>query len=234
MHHKLLHLHQETDRSTGFEAKSNTGPCNRDLQNGRQRPEAPCSSNLTFGTEGNRCTEQGTNIACTYFAKSEMKVNDMNLCSRLGELRETEDVLSGNTRTVNIIGGQALSSKVDGSLSSETQMPYWTSLPQKYTFLRRGTSHTTPPEGRECGNITESWNTVKMSINIASSPRLSGTGMTSLNPRFLLLYCQMIVYLSSPLLWELGTNFPQSQPLVKDCQFGVSPVNYLDSEHIDV
>ena len=40
----------------------------------------------------------------------------------------------------------------------------------------------------------------------------------------------MIVYLSSLLLWELGTNFPQSQPLVKDCQFGVSPVNYSDSD----
>ena len=26
------------------------------------------------------------------------------------------------------------------------------------------------------------------------------------------------------------TNFPQSQPLVRDCQFGVSPVNYSDSE----
>ena len=25
-------------------------------------------------------------------------------------------------------------------------------------------------------------------------------------------------------------NFPQSQPLVKDCQFGVSPVNYSDSD----
>ena len=31
-------------------------------------------------------------------------------------------------------------------------------------------------------------------------------------------------------LVELGTNFSQSQPLVKDCQFGVSPVNYSDSE----
>ena len=71
---------------------------------------------------------------------------------------------------------------------------------------------------------------VKMSICIASSPRLSGTGMTSLNPWFLPLNCQMIAYLSSPLLWELGTNFPQSQPLVKDCQFGVSPVNYSDSD----
>ena len=50
---------------------------------------------------------------------------------------------------------------------------------------------------------------VKMSICIASSPRLSGTGMTSLNPWFLPLNCQMIAYLSSPLLWELGTNFPQ-------------------------
>ena len=28
----------------------------------------------------------------------------------------------------------------------------------------------------------------------------------------------------------LGTNFPQSQPLVKDCQLGVSPVNYSDSD----
>ena len=71
---------------------------------------------------------------------------------------------------------------------------------------------------------------VKMPISIASSPRLSGTGMTSLNPWFLPLNCQMIAYLSSPLLWELGTNFPQSQPLVKDCQFGVSPVNYSDSD----
>ena len=29
---------------------------------------------------------------------------------------------------------------------------------------------------------------------------------------------------------DLGTNFPQSRPLVKDCQFGVSPVNYSDSD----
>ena len=27
-----------------------------------------------------------------------------------------------------------------------------------------------------------------------------------------------------------GTNFPQSQPLVKDCQFGVSPVNHMYSD----
>ena len=28
----------------------------------------------------------------------------------------------------------------------------------------------------------------------------------------------------------IGTNFPQSQPLMKDCHFGVSQVNYSDSE----
>ena len=28
-------------------------------------------------------------------------------------------------------------------------------------------------------------------------------------------------------------RFPQSQPLVKDCQFGVSPVNYSDSDSVD-
>ena len=55
---------------------------------------------------------------------------------------------------------------------------------------------------------------VKMSIfkSIASSPRLSMTGMTSLDPWFLPLNCQMIAYLSSPLLWELGTNSPSHSP----------------------
>ena len=36
---------------------------------------------------------------------------------------------------------------------------------------------------------------VKISISIASSPRLSGTVITSLNPRCLPLNCQMIAYL---------------------------------------
>ena len=40
----------------------------------------------------------------------------------------------------------------------------------------------------------------------------------------------LIVCLSSPLSRELGTNFPLSQPMVKDCQFGISPVNYSDSD----
>ena len=41
---------------------------------------------------------------------------------------------------------------------------------------------------------------VKMPISIAPSPRLSGTGMTSLNPLFLPLNCKMIAYLRSTLL----------------------------------
>ena len=44
------------------------------------------------------------------------------------------------------------------------------------------------------------------------------------------LCCRMIASRSSH-LGELGTSPPpQSQPLVKSCQFGVSPVNYSDSD----
>ena len=31
-------------------------------------------------------------------------------------------------------------------------------------------------------------------------------------------------------VYAIGTNFPQSQPLMKDCQLGVSPVNCSDSD----
>ena len=34
------------------------------------------------------------------------------------------------------------------------------------------------------------------------------------------------------LVRKIGTNLPQSQPLMKDCQFGVSPVNYSDSDRV--
>ena len=68
-------------------------------------------------------------------------------------------------------------------------------------------------------------------FRIASFLGLLGPGMTSLNLWFPLLNKNwMIVYPCSLLLWELGTNFPQSQPLVKECHFGVSQVNYSDSE----
>ena len=36
------------------------------------------------------------------------------------------------------------------------------------------------------------------------------------------------------LVRAIGTNFPQSQPMVRDCQFGVSPVNYSDSGGVAV
>ena len=57
-------------------------------------------------------------------------------------------------------------------------------------FLRLGVAGISTPGSFRCPQP------VKMSISIASSPRLSGTGMTSLNPGLLLLNCQMIVYLS--------------------------------------
>ena len=41
-----------------------------------------------------------------------------------------------------------------------------------------------------------------------SLPQLSGNEMSFLNLLFLFLNCQMTVYLGSPLLWGLGTNFP--------------------------
>ena len=66
---------------------------------------------------------------------------------------------------------------------------------------------------------------VKMSISIASSLRLSGTGMTSSE-----LSDDSVSKFTS--LVRARTNFPQSQPLMKDCQFGVSPVNYSDSDTI--
>ena len=67
---------------------------------------------------------------------------------------------------------------------------------------------------------------VKMSISIVSSPRLSGTGMTP--PESLISSSELSDDSVSKFtsLARVGTNFPQSQPLVKDCQFGVSPVNY--------
>ena len=67
-------------------------------------------------------------------------------------------------------------------------------------------------------------------IKASSSPRLLGIGMPSLILWFPLLKLQKIVLLSSLLWWELGTDFPRSQVLMSDCHFGVSPVNYSDSD----
>ena len=45
------------------------------------------------------------------------------------------------------------------------------------------------------------------------------------------MYVSVVTNAFQYVLIELGTSFsPQSQPLVKHCQFGVSPVNYSDSD----
>ena len=53
VHHRLLHLHQDTSRSAVFEAKSNIRPCSTNLQHENPRSEAPSSAHVIFGTEGN-------------------------------------------------------------------------------------------------------------------------------------------------------------------------------------
>ena len=54
--------------------------------------------------------------------------------------------------------------------------------------------------------------------------------MTSLTLCFLLLKCRMIVCLSSLHSCDQWANFPQSEPPGEIMSFGVSPVNYLDSD----
>ena len=66
---------------------------------------------------------------------------------------------------------------------------------------------------------------IQMFIKVASSPRLSGIGMTSPILWSHLLIMQRIVLLSSLLWWELGNN----SVLLSDCCFGVSLVYYPDT-----
>ena len=153
MHHRLLHLHQETSRSAGF--KSNTRPCSTDLQHGHQRAEALSSAHITFGTKVKRYTEQRTHFTDSYFNSGKIKVENMNTRLNLRALAETIGVLSGNKKSVDTIDGQTLSStKVEEPISCEALNPYGTGLRPKSTFLRRGTSLTIPPERLECGYIT--------------------------------------------------------------------------------
>ena len=70
----------------------------------------------------------------------------------------------------------------------------------------------------------------QMLIKAASSLRLLEIGMHSPILLFPLPKLQRILWLSSLLWWELGTNFPRSQVLLSDCHFGVSPVNYSGSD----
>ena len=70
---------------------------------------------------------------------------------------------------------------------------------------------------------------IQMFIKVASSPRLSGTGIPAPILRSHLLRMQRIVLLSSLLWWELETYSLNTDP-VNDCRFGVSPVNYPDPD----
>ena len=159
MHHRLLHLHQETSRSADF--KSNARPCITDLQHGHQRSEALSSAHVTLGTEGKRYTEQPTHFTDSYLNSVKMKVENENTRLILRELGETIGVPPGNKMSVDTIDRQTLSSKVEEPISFKALNPYGTGLPRKSTLLRRGTSHTIPPERLECGYITDVRKTTK-------------------------------------------------------------------------
>ena len=147
-----------------FEAKSNTRPCSTDLQHEHQRSEAPSFAHVIFGTERKRYTEQRTNsnFMGTYFTSGKMKVENTNTRLNLRELRADIDVLPGNKKSVDTNDGQTLLSKVEELISCKSLNPYGTGLPRNCTFLRRGTSHTIPPERLECGYITDVRKTKKL------------------------------------------------------------------------
>ena len=71
---------------------------------------------------------------------------------------------------------------------------------------------------------------VRIPIRKASFPKQLGTGMPSLIHSSPLLNCQTIAYLNSLPLLELGTNLPRPSPGEVLSFFGVSPVNYSDSD----
>ena len=91
-----------------------------------------------------------------------MNVANMNTRLNLRELRAAIDVSPGNKKSVDTNDGQTLLSKVEEPISCEALNPYGTALPLKRTFLRRGTSHTTPPERLECGYIMDVRKTMKL------------------------------------------------------------------------
>ena len=166
VHHRLLHLHQDTSRLTVFEAKSNTRPCSTDLQHEHPRSEAPYSAHVIFGTEGKRYTEQRTNsnFMGTYLNSGNMNVENTNTRLNLRELRAAIDVSPGNKKSVDTNDGHTCTtlSKEEEPLSCEALNPYGTGLPRKSMFLRRETSHTIPPERLECGYITDVRKTRKL------------------------------------------------------------------------
>ena len=147
LHHRLLHLHQDTSRSAVFEAKTNIRPCSTDLQHEHQISKAPSSAHVIFGTERKRHTEQrmNSNFMATYFNSGKMKVENTNTRLNLRELRADIDVSPGNKKLFDTNDGQTLLPKVEEPISCEARNPYGTGLSRKSTFLRRGTCHTIPP-----------------------------------------------------------------------------------------
>ena len=71
---------------------------------------------------------------------------------------------------------------------------------------------------------------VRIPIRKASFPKQSGTGMPSPIQSSPLLNRWMIAYLNSLPLLELGTYLPRPSPGEVLSFFGVSPVNFSDSE----
>ena len=89
-------------------------------------------------------------------------MENTNTRLKLRELRAAIDVSPVNKKSVDTNDGQTLLSKVEEPISCEALNPYGTGLPQKSTFLRRGTSHNIQPEKRECGYITDVRKTTKL------------------------------------------------------------------------
>ena len=138
VHHRLLHLHQDTSRSAVFEAKSNIRPCSTDLQHEHQRSEAPSSAHVIFGTEGNNVRRTNSNFMGTYFNSGKMKVKNTNTRLNSRELQASIDVSPVNKKSVDTNDGQTLLSKVEQPISCEAINPYGTGLPQKSTFFTEG------------------------------------------------------------------------------------------------
>ena len=69
--------------------------------------------------EGKRYTEQRTHLTDSYFCSGKMKVESMNTCLNLKELRETIGVSPGNKKSADTIDGQTLSSKVEEPISCD-------------------------------------------------------------------------------------------------------------------
>ena len=138
VHHRLLHLHQDTSRSAVFESKSNIRPCSTDLQHEHQRSEAPSSAHVIFGTEGNNLRRTNSNFMGTYFNSGKMKVENTNTRLNSRELRASIDVSPVNKKSVDTNDGQILLSKVEQPISCEAMNPYGTGLPQKSTFFTEG------------------------------------------------------------------------------------------------